>query len=276
MPTKFPFGAAAAGAAAMTAVLAGAYFFLSSDAPSTASAVREAPAVAEAGAPPDTDRRQAVAASLKTGYATCLKDLESYRATAAAQLQFTKPPELERYVDPRLLAEVKGADAYQRLSEHPKDLERALLALRDATDVHRPPSVDEIGPPLASPPADAAPPQDAEAQRVERERLMQTLRGSEFDGGLVKGQKRVEDPQPAPTPDAVSQRDAEARARVQREETQRVIEQLRRTAVGAAGNDLIAFKSGDGGGNVDAAKRKEELIVKMESFCADILQVARD
>jgi hypothetical protein len=273
MPGKFPFAAAAAGAA-VTAALAGAYFFMSGDAPSTA-AVREVPAVpgTEAGAALDTDRRQAVAAALNAGYATCIKDLDSYRNTAAAQLQFTKPPELERYVEPKLLADVKGTDAYQRLSEHPKDVQRALSALRAATDVHRPPSVDEIGPPLPSPSAPipgAAPQQDAEAQRIERERLMETLRGSEFDGGLIKAQGS-DDPQPAPMPDA---QDAEARARVQSEETQRVIEELRRTAVGGPANDLIAFK--DGEGNVDASKRKEELIVKMQSFCEDILQVARD
>jgi hypothetical protein len=261
----------------MTAALAGAYFLLSGDAPSTGPAIREVPVVPETGAgtPPDTDRRQVVAAALKAGYATCLEDLGSYRDSAAAQIQFTRPPELERYVEPTLLAELKGTDAYQRLSEHPKDLQRAFLALRDATDVHRPPSVDEIGPPLPSPSApisDAAPQQDAEAQRAERERLMQTLRGSEFDGGLIKTQ-RIEDPQPAPIPDAISQQDPEV-ARVQREQTQRVIEELRRTAVSGPGNDLIAFKGGDA--NVDASKRKEELIVKMESFCEDILEVARD
>ena len=270
MPRNFPF---AAGAAAMTAALAGAYFFLSDDAPSTA--VREVPAaVPGAGTAPDTDRRQVVAAALKAGYATCLKDLDSYRGTPAAQLQFTKPPELERYVEPELLAEVKGgADRYQRLSEHPKDLQRAFLALREATDIHRPPSVDEIGPPLPTPSAEAVPQQGAEAQRAERERLMQTLHGSEFDGGLIKTQ-RIEDPKPGAVPDAASQQDAEARARVQREETQRVVEELRRSSISASGNDLIVFEGGAGDGG--AAKRKEELIVKMESFCADILEVARD
>jgi hypothetical protein len=281
MPQKFRSGAAWAGAALLALALAGVYLLMSGDGPSPVRETTAAPTASEVGAvlgdgtPGNTERRHVVAAALRAGHASCLHDLDFFRATAATRIQLTKPPELERYVEPKLLAEV-GADAYQRLSEHPKELSRAFLALREATTVE-PGGPDEIGgPPQASPStptSDATFQKDAEAlaeaRRAELERVMETLRGSEFGGDLIKP-GTTEDSPPPPTPGAVSQRDAEALARVKSEEKERLIEELRRSSIGGPENDLIRIESPDS----RAAKRKAELVVKMESFCQEILEVA--